>query len=79
MARVTGKPPRKTHQRPAYIHQTMELEERLAAMACQYTWEQYLSLPGDPRWIGELDSNSKAMVIATYRAKRLIDRESYGS
>lgn len=50
------------------IDYSFEFEERLAAMANHYTWEQYQNLPGIPDWAEE-GENDKSTVIATFRAK----------
>lgn len=55
------------------VRYTSELEHRLAASAMLYTWEQFQALPGDPMWADENSGDSKAVVIATYRAKREIE------
>jgi hypothetical protein len=66
-------------QRPRMIRFELELEQRLAAMAAHYTWEVYNELPGDEAWVGLTGSNSKAMVIATYRASQQIGQALHGS
>lgn len=66
------------HSRPAkptIITYSNLAEERLAAIASHYTWSEYQDLPGDDDWVGLTGSDSKAMVIATYRAKLQIQRE----
>jgi len=73
---VRNKPKVKGNARPTLIYYTTELEQRLAAIACHYTFEQYRNLPGDEDWVGRHNVNSKAMVIATYRAKRQIEQET---
>lgn len=51
------------------IEYTFTLEERLAAAFAHYTPEQYADLTGDPIWC-EVGEDSKAMVIATFRAQQ---------
>lgn len=65
--------------RPRMIRYDLELEQRLAAMAAHYTWEAYNALPGDDAWVGLTGSNSKAMVIATYRAYQQIGQALHGA
>lgn len=55
------------------MHYTSELEHRLAASALLYTWPQFQALPGDPMWADEETGDCKAVVIATYRAKRELE------
>ena len=53
----------------------MEFEERVAALTLGYTWEQYLALVGDDRWLPiDTHANSKAMVIATYRGLKAMEQ-----
>lgn len=60
----------KPHVRISY---SMQMEERLAAAHCGYTWEQYLTLPGADWWIDPTaPTDSKASVIAFYRADNLM-------
>lgn len=50
----------------------------MAAAASHYTWEAYQDLPGDDDWVGLQPTTSKAMVIATYRAIRQIEKHTSG-